>query len=78
MNKTTGKVFMLLGVLVASFIAWQLIFNDGGILRVAYNSVAGGINAQYAKAAGAGKKILPVWNAANVDTNGEAFDIDTN
>ena len=78
MNKTTSKVFLLLGVLVGCFIAWQLIFNNGGILRVAYNAVAGGVNAQYAKAAGAGKTILPVWNAANVDTNGQAFDIDTN
>ena len=39
MNKTVKKVFMLIGVLVAIFIAWQLIFNDGGILRTMYNSI---------------------------------------
>lgn len=78
MNKTVKKVFMLLGVLVASFLVWQLVFNNGGILKTAYNSVAGSINTQYAKAAGTGQKILPLWTNANADNNGQAFDIDTN
>lgn len=37
MNKTVGKVFGLVALLVAIFLAWQLTFNKGGILRTAYN-----------------------------------------
>lgn len=74
MNKTVKKVFMLLGVLVASFLAWQLVFNDGGILRTSYNGVVKGINKQYAKVAGANQKILPEWGSGKA--KGTAFDID--
>ena len=77
MNKTVKKVFMLVGVLVAIFIAWQLIFNDGGILKTAYNSVANGINGQWAKVAGSGQKILPAWGATPATSNGTGFDINT-
>ena len=78
MNKTVKKVFLLIGTLVAIFIAWQLIFNDGGILRTAYNALANGINGQFAKVAGSGQKILPEWQSGQeADTNGQGFDIDT-
>lgn len=77
MNKTVKKVFMLVGVLVAIFIAWQLIFNDGGILKTAYNSVANGINGQWAKVAGSGQKILPAWGSSTATSNGTGFDINT-
>ena len=39
MNKTVKKVFMLIGLLVVIFIAWQLVFNDGGILKTGYNAI---------------------------------------
>lgn len=79
MNKTVRKVFMLLGVLVAIFIAWQLIFNKGGILKTAYNGIANGINTQWAKVAGTKTKqtLLPTWNDATASDNGAGFDIDT-
>lgn len=77
MNKTVKKVFMLIGVLVAIFIAWQLIFNDGGILRTMYNSVANGINGQWAKIAGSGQELLPTWNSSTATSNGTGFDINT-
>lgn len=77
MNKTVKKVFMLIGVLVAIFIAWQLIFNDGGILRTMYNSIANGINGQWVKVAGTGQELLPVWNSSTATSNGAGFDIDT-
>ena len=84
MNKTVKKVFMLLALLVGIFLAWQLIFNDGGILQSVYNSVASGINKQYAKVAGDNKNLVPLWgsnakdsaeNITNGDTNGQGFDI---
>lgn len=78
MNRTVKKVFLLIGTLVAIFIAWQLIFNDGGILRTAYNALANGINGQFAKVAGDNQKIVPVWKSGKqADTNGEGFKIDT-
>ena len=85
MNKTVKKVFMLLALLVGIFLAWQLIFNDGGILQSVYNSVASGINRQYARVAGQGRTLVPYWGTdnqgnagsiSNADNNGQGFDID--
>lgn len=77
MNKTVKKVFMLVGLLVIIFIAWQLIFNDGGILKTMYNGIASGINAQWEKVAGDGNELIPQWGDDNAADNGQAFDIDT-
>ena len=84
MNKTVKKVFMLLALLVGIFLAWQLIFNDDGILQSGYNALASGINTQYARVAGQGRTLIPYWgqnnqgNAGtiqNADNNGQGFDI---
>ena len=79
MNKTVKKVFMLLALLVGIFLAWQLIFNDGGILQTVYNSMVRGINTQYEKVAGKNQQLLPEWGNGNGGqqrgTNGDAFDI---
>ena len=84
MNKTVKKVFMLLALLVGIFLAWQLIFNNGGILQSVYNSVASGINKQYERVAGQGRTLIPYWkqnnngnagNIQNADNNGQGFDI---
>lgn len=77
MNKTVRKVFMLIAVLVGIFIAWQLIFNNGGILRTMYNSIANGINKQWAKVAGSGQTLLPQWGTSTATSNGTGFDINT-
>lgn len=77
MNKTVKTVFLLIGTLVAIFLIWQLVFNDGGILKTAYNALADGINAQWKKVAGKkAKPILAKWGD-NADDNGAGFDIDT-
>ena len=47
MNKTVKKVFLLIATLVAIFLIWQLVFNENGILRTAYNKIAEGINGQW-------------------------------
>lgn len=75
--KPVFKVMLVLGALVASFIVWQLVFNDGGILKKGYNSFANGVNRQYEKVAGAGETILPLWDETGADDNGAGFDIDT-
>ena len=77
MNGTVKKVFMLIGLLVIIFIAWQLIFNDGGILKTVYNSVINGINKQWEKVAGSGETLLPKWDSSNATANGAGFDIET-
>lgn len=77
MNKTVKKVFMLIGLLVIIFIAWQLIFNDGGILKTGYNAIVKGINGQWAKVAGSGQELLPEWGQTGATDNGQGFDIDT-
>lgn len=77
MNGVVKKVFMLIGLLVIIFMAWQLIFNDGGILKTMYNSMANGINGQWAKVAGSGQTILPLWGSGTATSNGTGFDINT-
>lgn len=77
MNSTVKKVFMLIGLLVIIFLAWQLIFNDGGILKTMYNSMANGINDQWAKVAGSGQTILATWGSSTAACNGQGFDIET-
>lgn len=79
MNKTVKKVFMLIALLVAIFLAWQIFFNKNGILHTAYNALANGVNGQFEKVAGKGQKLLPLWenSDADKDANGEGFNIDT-
>lgn len=78
MNKTVKTVFLLIGLLVLIFLIWQLVFNDGGIIKTGYNAIANGINGQWEKVAGDGQKILPLWDETDADgnANGEGFDID--
>lgn len=77
MSKTVKTVFLIIGLLVLIFIVWQLVFNDGGILKTGYNAMAEGINRQWHKVAGSGSDILATWGD-NADDNGTGFDIDTN
>lgn len=77
MNSTVKKVFLLVGLLVAIFIAWQLVFNDGGILKTLYNGIAEGINEQWGKVAGGKSQLVPLWGDDNADSNNKGFEIDT-
>lgn len=77
MSATVKKVFLLIGTLVAIFLVWQLVFNDGGILKTAYNGIANGINKQWVKVAGTGQTLLPLWDSGTADSNGQGFDINT-
>lgn len=77
MNKTVKKVFLLVGLLVVIFIAWQLVFNDGGILKTGYTALESGVNGQWSKVAGENQKILPTWGGTKAKNNGQGFDIGT-
>lgn len=77
MSKPIRTVFLIIGTLVAIFIAWQLIFNDGGILKTVYNNLCDGINGQWEKVAGSGEELLPTWDSTGAEDNGEGFEIDT-
>lgn len=79
MSKTIRKVFMIVGTLVLVFLIWQLVFNNGGIIKTGYNAIASGINTQWGKAAGEGNTLIPLWEDtdATEDANGKGFSIDT-
>ena len=50
---------------------WQLIFKQGGVLQTSYTSLANVINTQWARSAGEGQTIMPVWEIhAPIDTSG--------
>lgn len=76
MSKTVRKVFLILGTLVLCFLVWQLVFNDGGIIKTGYNALAKVVNKQYKKAAGSGT-ILVEWGS-NANSNGKATKVDIN
>lgn len=80
MSKTIKTVFLIIATLVAIFLAWQLVFKDGGILKTGYNAIVNGINGQWAKVAGKGQRLIPTWDEAGADTGSDSagFEIDTN
>ncbi len=77
MSKTIRQVFMIIGTLVFCFIAWQLIFNDGGILKTMYNGMANGINNQWKKVGGSNVTLVPLWSSSNAQSNGTGFEINS-
>lgn len=79
MNNTIKKVFMIVGLLVVIFLVWQLLFNDGGIIKTGYNAVVKGINGQWEKVSGKGQVLIPEWDSTNAasDANGQGFEIST-
>lgn len=87
MKKTIITVFLVLAVIVLVFLIWELFFsNDQGILHVAYNSVANGVNTQWKKLAGDNAVLMPLWGDGaksdakkkdeHDDDNEQGFDID--
>lgn len=77
MNKTIIQVFLIVGILVVIFLAWQLIFNKGGILKTGYNTLANGVNKQWQKVGGKDSKIPAEWTDENAQDNGAGFDLNT-
>ena len=77
-TKMIRTVVLILGTLVACFLGWQIVFNDGGIVKTGYNAMANGINTQWEKVAGDGSTLGPLWDATGADTGGSGFDIDVN
>lgn len=87
MKKTIITVFLVLAVVVLVFLIWELFFSDNnGILHIAYNSVANGVNTQWKKLAGDDAVLMPLWdqgakaNAKREDNHDEkdeqGFDIE--
>lgn len=78
MSKTVKTVFLLIGTLVLIFLVWQLVFNEGGILKTVYNGIVNGINGQWEKVAGDGQVLLPTWEDAGAQSGDDAkgFEID--
>lgn len=68
--KTIKRVFLVIAVLVLIFIGWGLFFNDGGILRTSYNSLANVVNSTWQTITGnSSAELLPDWGGAGVETD---------
>ena len=65
MSNTITKVFLIVGVLVLIFLAWQLVFQYTGIVPNAYNAVATRINTIYASSRGVDSKLMPLYGDTN-------------
>lgn len=59
-------VFGIIGILVAAFLIWALVFNDGGIIKTGYNAGAGTVNDTWQKVTGGSSKVVPLWDDAGV------------
>jgi hypothetical protein len=72
--KPITKVFLIIGVLLLCFLVWTLVFDNGGVLALAWNAIATEVNDMYADITGnSGAKLMPVWE---VKTNlGDADDV---
>ena len=77
MKKSTWKVFTLIMVVVAAFIAWQILFKDGGLVRVGYTAIQGFVNEQWQRLTGSSSKLMADWGGGSsdevkVETDGNA------
>jgi len=61
------KVFLIIGTLVLAFIVWSLVFNDGGIVKTAYNAIISPVNSAWQTITGDSQaKLLPEWGDTGV------------
>jgi hypothetical protein len=60
------KVFLIIGTLVIILMIWQLVFNDGGIIRTGYTGITAPINKLWKSTSGSTTDILPKWDGPNV------------
>lgn len=61
------KVFLIIGTLMLAFIVWSIVFDDGGIVKTAYDAVIRPINSAWQTVTGnSNAKLLPEWGDTNV------------
>lgn len=76
--KTIKRVFLVIATLVLIFILWGLFFNDGGILRTAYNALTNPVNKTWQTITGdSSATLLPDWGTADVETDTNWSDQDS-
>lgn len=61
--KTITKIFLVVGALFLVFIVWSLVFNNGGVLQIAYTAIEKLINTGWTTLTGSSSPLLPAWNA---------------
>lgn len=80
MKKTIISVFSVLIVVGIAFVAYQLIFNNGGLLKTGYNTVANTVNGYYSSFTGDDDaELMGVWGGSSsvgADTSGNIGDIE--
>lgn len=78
MKKTVLTVFAILGAVVIGFVAWNIVFADGGVIATGWNSVANAVNGAYSKVSGT-TDLLPLYEqtkgkTTNKTVNGVSVD----
>ena len=59
--KPITKVFLIIGVLLLCFLVWSLVFEDGGVLALAWNAIADEVNGMYQDITGSSDDLMPPW-----------------
>lgn len=59
--KPITKVFLIIGVLLLCFLVWSLVFEDGGVLALAWNAIANEVNGMYQDITGSNNELMPLW-----------------
>lgn len=60
--KPITKVFIIIGALLLCLLVWSAVFNDGGLMRVAWNTMANTVNSQVQKVTGdSDTTLIPEW-----------------
>lgn len=58
---TITKVFLVIGILVVSLIAWEITFNAGGIIQRGWDAVAGLVNESWQGITGTTGNLIPLY-----------------
>ena len=59
--KPITKGFLIIGVLLLCFLVWSLVFEDGGVLALAWNAIANEVNGMYQDITGSTNELMPLW-----------------
>ena len=73
--KPIAKVFLVIGTLLFALLIWSLVFQDGGVLRTAWNGLVTPINTAYQQITASPDVLIPVWGTSD-DMEAEGMDFE--
>lgn len=72
MKKGILQVFAVIAILVVAMLAWDIVFNDGGVVEVVYTQVTTPINEVWQSITGDTSAILiPEWGSGGSTLDGD-------